>query len=101
MRKFPRDNVLVAVAELGKDRMSAPGGLCGSCQSPMQWTGAHDGLLVRCKYCADLFEFDPGTEVAGVKHQEGVDGETGPMPESWWSSVLAECEGSCRMQEVE
>ena len=46
--------------------MSAPAGLCGSCGSPLQWTGAHDGILVRCKYCADLFEFDPvpGTEVA-------------------------------------
>jgi len=55
--------------------MTAPGGLCGSCGSSMQWTGAHDGILVRCKHCADLFEFDPGTVVAG-EGREGHEAET-------------------------
>ena len=57
--------------------MSAPGGLCGSCGSPLQWTGAHDGLLVRCRYCIDLFEFDPGPEYA----DEVREGREAVMPD--------------------
>ena len=47
--------------------MSAPGGLCGSCGRPLQWT-MHEGLLwVRCRWCVDLF----GTEFAEGESREG------------------------------
>ncbi len=53
--------------------MPAPGGLCESCGSPLQWTVPHrqvGGLLVRCKNCPDLFE-ESGTEVAERELREG------------------------------
>ena len=41
--------------------MSAPGGLCESCGSGLQWTFIDGEMFVRCRSCADLF----GTEVVG------------------------------------
>ena len=56
-------------------------------------------MMVQCTMCLWLFD-EGGTEVAGVSRYESDDGEAGAMPEGWWSSVLADCEVSCRMQEV-
>ncbi len=56
--------------------MAAPAGVCGSCGSPMQWSVepvSQGGILVRCQYCADLFE--SGMDIAlGVRegHEAGL-----------------------------
>ncbi len=55
--------------------MSAPGGLCGSCGSPLQWTVRAEDLLVRCRFCAELFEED-GMDIAG-EVREGREAEAG------------------------
>ena len=47
--------------------MPAPGGVCVSCGSPMQWTVVDDEMWVRCRYCADLF----GTDLAGEFYEGG------------------------------
>ncbi len=55
--------------------MAAPAGLCASCGSPLQWSvpDSQEGILVRCRYCADLFE--DGTYLAG-EVREGHETET-------------------------
>ncbi len=54
--------------------MSAPAGLCISCQRPMQWSVIRGELVVRCRECMDFFAVDSvlqGTEVAGYGVREG------------------------------
>ena len=50
--------------------MSAPAGLCGSCEMPMHWTFIHGELMVLCETCMDMFSVDSGTEVA-TEYREG------------------------------
>ena len=50
---------------LGQAVVSAPAGLCISCQRPMQWSIVRGELVVRCRECMDFFVVDSGTQDAG------------------------------------
>ncbi len=40
---------------------------------PLSWTFARGLLWVRCRFCADLFQEDPGTDLAeDVSHMRGM-----------------------------
>ena len=81
--------------------MVAPGGQCPSCGTDLQWCFIGERMMVQCRYCLWMFDEDEGgMVVAGVSTCKGGDGGTVTMPEGWWRSVLAECEGSGIMQEV-
>ena len=60
--------------------MAAPGGLCGSCGRPVQWTTHQGELFVRCAHCIDIFEeaLVSGMDLAGElregREAEGEDG---------------------------
>jgi len=56
--------------------MSAPAGSCGGCGHPLKWAvDEGPGVLVKCRYCVDLFE---GTEVAS---ESTVRGREAVMPD--------------------
>ena len=49
--------------------MSAPAGLCISCQQAMQWSFIAGELVVRCSECMDFFAVESGTVPAYEVHE--------------------------------
>ena len=53
--------------------MPAPAGTCGSCKMPLSWSFAAEVLVVRCRYCGDLFEEPLGMILAGNNTERARD----------------------------